>query len=154
MNKQEMKRFLNKEMLLLGFRIVPGGWLLEQDSMPRKSIFATLTKARYGEEYHFWIKLFQDGVFEIPIPAVSKMLREEATVFRVEQKDYLKYFSFADGSIGDVERKEGISEFLHAILEPFVAIAFQKHGIRLLFERGFVFVTPALKTELARIGCW
>ena len=155
MDKARLVKVLNEELQRIGFRRIRDGWAYPSAEARPMQIIVGLQKARYGNEYHFWTKVFVDGAFGRPNRPRNRFpIKELGTVFRVEQTEYLQYFDLENRLMTDEERSDGLRRFVNGFLANFVETALSDNGIVQLANRKLVFVTPPLVEELSRLGYW
>jgi hypothetical protein len=118
---------------------------------PETVICLELQKSNYSNIYYLNFKIWLQGVFGSKFDPSSELARDTGDVFRGQPKDWDKLFDLDQISDKETCRQE-MARFFKAFVTPFTEKALTRSGILELANSNEVFLLPAVRAELDRLG--
>ncbi len=149
MNRIEFKNLFDSVAKVNGFKKLFGGWYKET---PECICVLELQKSNFGDYYQLLIKIFIQQAFnKTYIPNKELMKSSLGHVDAREPPEYRSVFDF-DEFVDDEIRRNLLEKLFREYIVPFTDRVLTRSGVRELSSKGEVFLLPAVKKEIDRLG--
>lgn len=145
MESDDFKKIFGEVAKENGFERAYEGWFKE---FPEIIQVLDLQKSNYGNYYYLNIKLFIQGAFGSKYVKSKKLVKTDGGDIFLRQPDNCSNLLDLDAPLEDTERKEGLQRMFNDFISPFSMKTTTKEGIKVLHNKGELFILPAVKKEL------